>query len=64
VRLVTVMELLVPIQEGNSVSDHQVLIKEFVNCKTYGMQLSQPIIRNQFKNFLESPKKTAKILFF
>ena len=40
------MELLVPLQEGNSVSDHQILIKEFVNCETYGMQLSQTIIRN------------------
>jgi len=40
------MELLVPLKGGNSVSDHQILIKEFVNCETYGMQLSQPIIRN------------------
>jgi hypothetical protein len=58
------MELLVPSQEGMSVGDRQILKREFVIWKIYGMKMSQLLIRNYFKIFLNSPKETAKTFFF
>jgi hypothetical protein len=58
------MELLVPSQEGNSVGYRQTLTKELVKWEAYGMQQSQPITRNYFKVFLDSPKKCGNIIFY